>query len=68
MTDQKEYNQKKRAYNMQYNKDKLTQIKFNLHNEHDADILERLRTVQNKQGYIKGLIRDDIRREGKNDT
>lgn len=28
----------------------------------DADILERLDQVESKQGYIKGLIREDIRR------
>lgn len=34
-------------------------FKFNL--EHDRDILERLEQVDNKNGYIKELIRKDIR-------
>ena len=33
-------------------------LKFNLNT--DADIVEKLRTVPNRNGYIKQLIRDDI--------
>ena len=33
-----------------------------LHHENDADIIKRLDNVENKQGYIKALIRDDIKR------
>jgi len=33
-------------------------LKFNL--ETDADILAKLSEVENKQGYIKRLIREDI--------
>ena len=28
--------------------------------EKDADIIEHLGTLENKQGYVKGLIRRDI--------
>lgn len=38
------------------------QIKLKLNLETDKDILERLDEVDNKQGYIKGLIRDDIKK------
>lgn len=31
----------------------------------DADIIERLESQENKQGYIKQLIREDIARERK---
>ena len=34
-------------------------LKFNL--KTDADILEKLDSVENKQGYIKELIRQDLR-------
>lgn len=34
-------------------------LKFNL--KTDRDILERLEQVENKQGYIKQLIRDDLK-------
>ena len=36
-------------------------LKLNLVN--DADIIKRLSEVKNKQGYIKELIRKDIKRE-----
>lgn len=38
-----------------------TQIKLKLNNETDRDILDKLATVDNKQGYIKELIRSDIK-------
>ena len=37
---------------------KMIQMKLNL--KTDADILEKLDSVGNKQGYIKALIRADI--------
>lgn len=37
-----------------------------LHKEYDKDILDKLESVENKQGYIKDLIRADIaKNEGK---
>lgn len=33
-----------------------------LHLENDADIIKRLDSVENKQGYIKALIRYDTKR------
>ena len=36
------------------------QISIKLNKNTDADILERLDSVPNKQGYIKELIRSDI--------
>lgn len=35
-------------------------LKFNL--KTDADILEKLNSIENRQGYIKRLIREDIER------
>ena len=37
------------------------QLKFN--KKTDADILGKLASVDNKQGYIKKLIREDIKEE-----
>ena len=42
------------------------QIKMKLNMITDADILERLDEVDNKQGYIKELIRRDISRGSEN--
>lgn len=45
--------------------DKLNTVKvlLKLNKKTDADVLARLEEVENKQGYIKRLIREDIRRE-----
>ena len=42
-------------------------IYIKLNKKTDADILERLAGVGNKQGYIKALIRKDIRKERDHD-
>lgn len=39
------------------------QIKLKLNKATDADILARLEEVASKQGYIKELIRKDIKKE-----
>lgn len=44
-----------------YDDDNTKQIMLKLNKKTDADILERLESVSNKQGYIKELIRADIR-------
>jgi len=51
----------KRA-NAKYDKSntKMMSFKFNL--QTDADILDRLAKVPNKQGYIKELIRKDMKK------
>lgn len=43
-----------------YDKDKTTFIGLKLNNGTDADILKYLESVDNKQGYIKALIRADM--------
>ena len=40
-----------------YNKNNVKQIKLNLNLKTDADIIEALDKVKNKQGFIKQLIR-----------
>ena len=40
---------------------KAVKLKLNL--KTDADILERLEESGNKQGYIKRLIREDIKKD-----
>lgn len=43
-----------------YQKRTFRYVKLNLHKTLDADILEKLESVESKQGYIKDLIRADI--------
>lgn len=45
-----------------YDKENTKQISLRLNLRTDADILEHLETVGSKQGYIKQLIREDIKR------
>ena len=37
------------------------QVKMKLNKKTDADIIAKLESVDNKQGYIKTLIRDDLK-------
>ena len=48
-------NYKKRAYKC---------MAFRFHNENDADVIAKLNSVDNKLGYIKRLIREDIEKNG----
>lgn len=43
-----------------YDKANTTGVYLKLNNRTDADILEHLQRVENRQGYIKELIRRDI--------
>lgn len=45
---------------IKYNQENVRQIKLNLNNKTDVDIIKRLDEVGNKQGYIKELIRKDL--------
>ena len=44
-----------------YDNQHTRQIKFKFNTATDSDILEKLDSVENKQGYIKELIRRDLR-------
>ena len=45
-----------------YNKKNVRQIMLSLNVKTDADIIEKLDSTGNKQGYIKSLIRKDIQK------
>ena len=46
-----------------YEKNNCTRVSIKLGNKTDADIIERLNNQENKQGYVKELIRRDIERD-----
>lgn len=48
-----------------YDKENTVQFRLKLNRKTDADIIEQLNDVPNKQGYIKALIRADIARDAK---
>lgn len=52
-----------RAVN-KFNKEKTKSVQLRLNLNTDADILEKLNRVPSKMGYIKRLIREDIKRNG----
>lgn len=43
-----------------YEKNNCTRVSIKLGNKTDADIIEKLNKQDNKQGYIKQLIRENI--------
>lgn len=58
---QKEYSKRTNyASQSKYNKEKGTSVAFRLFSPQDDDILQKLKTVDSKAGYIKELIRRDI--------
>jgi hypothetical protein len=48
-----------------YDAKNTVQLKLKLNLTTDADILQRLNEIENKQGYIKSLIRQDMGKGGK---
>lgn len=50
--------------NRKYDAANTRQIMLKLNKGTDKDILEKLDNVENRQGYIKNLIREDIRKDG----
>lgn len=47
-----------------YDKDNTVQIKLKLNKKTDADIIDYLSRQENKQGFIKTIIREFMRLEG----
>lgn len=52
-------------YHTEWCREHTTQFKLRLNNNTDADIINWLKEIPNKQGYIKELIRADIARVNK---
>ena len=50
-----------RKASKKYDAKNTMQIKLKLNLKTDLDIIEKLKTEENKQGYIKNLIRQDLR-------
>ena len=48
---------------MKYDNRKQLNIKLDI--ERDKDIIEKLESIDNVRGYIKNLIRDDIKKDKK---
>ncbi len=59
-----EYFQRKKAYITKYQKKNYRSTNFKCRIREDADIIEKLDSVKDKSNYIKGLIRNDINKNG----
>ena len=46
----------------QANKEKYKNVFIKINRETEKDIVEKLESVDNVQGYVKGLIRSDIQK------
>ena len=53
-------------YMANYEKENLRQIRLKINRKTESELLEWIEKQENIQGYIKGLIRDDMRKEEKN--
>lgn len=51
---------KRTEYQYKYDKDNTKQYRLKLNITHDQDIIKHLDSMDNKQGYIKSLIRQDM--------
>lgn len=57
-------NDARRRAQYKYNKAHTKQVTLRLNKRTEADIIEWLDRADNKQGYIKALIRADMARDG----
>ena len=62
MTEKKKYREAHARAHKKYSAANLVQVSFKVNRKTEPDILEKLESVENKQGYIKQLIREDIER------
>lgn len=51
----------KTAYDIDYAKKKTKRFLLTLSTVNDADIIKHLEKISNRNGYIKGLIRHDMK-------
>jgi len=48
--------------NLKYQRKSIKQLKIALNKKTDSDIISFLERCENKQGYIKALIREDMKK------
>lgn len=60
---EEERKEARKAYNRKVMKENIWAMRLALHKVHDAYLIAWLQSQENKQGYIKQLIVDDINRK-----
>ena len=64
-TKRSTYNEKSKQRTLRFQKQNLKQIAFMLNKSTQADLLAWLESQENRQGYIKSLIRADMAKHQK---
>lgn len=59
------YNQTSLKADTKYKKANIIKVNMSLNRNTDGDILGYIDTIDNKQGYLKRLIREDMARRAK---
>lgn len=59
------YNQTSLKADTKYKKANIIKVNMSLNRNTDGDILSYIATIDNKQGYLKCLIREDMARRAK---
>lgn len=59
------YNQTSLKADTKYKKANIIKVNMSLNRNTDGDILAYIDTIDNKQGYLKSLIREDMARRAK---
>jgi hypothetical protein len=62
-TEKKQWQVNKIKYNIDYKKNQVKQIKIELNRNTENDLIQHLEKQPNKQGYIKRLIIEDMKKE-----
>ena len=57
------YSEAAKKATLKYRKNNIKIIKFELNKNTDQDIIQKLESVESKQGYFKKLVREDIAKE-----
>lgn len=52
-----------RAYNDQYQKDHIKQVKFKLNKNLDADLIDWIESQENVNAYLKRLVSEDMKKD-----
>ena len=55
----------KRKYENRWQKENVIRVTVKLYKNTDADLIDYLSDLKNRNGYIKQLIRDDMKKKGK---
>ena len=55
---------RQKAYAMNYMKNHTKRYKIQLNTDHDSEVIAFLDSLENKNGYLKDLIRQDMKNRG----